>query len=182
MKVDREEVRQRQKEREKLHQKFVRKLGGADCAIGINRKTTSEATPTEEAAEGEDEEEAPPPVQTKGRASGKKGGGKLTPMEKQIIEIKRNHMDTILLVEVGYKFRFFGEDARIAAKELSIVCIPGKFRFDERKFNFLASIYGLSRILMLRRPVRSSPRPVRLCEYTSSKITCSCEASRFRWA
>ncbi|KAL2787759.1 muts domain V-domain-containing protein [Aspergillus keveii] len=129
--VDSEEVRQRQKERQKLHQKFVRKLGGADCAIGINRKTNSEATPTEEAAEGEDEEEAPPPVQAKGRASGKRGGGKLTPMEKQIIEIKRNHMDTILLVEVGYKFRFFGEDARIAAKELSIVCIPGKFRFDE---------------------------------------------------
>ncbi len=64
----------------------------------------------------------------------KKGGSKLTPMERQVLEIKRSHIDTVLVVEVGYKFRFFGEDARIAAKELSIVCIPGKFRFDERKF------------------------------------------------
>ncbi|KAL2857854.1 muts domain V-domain-containing protein [Aspergillus pseudoustus] len=129
--ADSEEARQRKKERQKLHQKFVRKLGGADCAIGIGRQSASEATPTEEGVEGEDDEEAPPPVQTKGRAAGKKGGTKLTPMEKQIVEIKRKHMDTILLVEVGYKFRFFGEDARVAAKELSIVCIPGKFRYDE---------------------------------------------------
>ncbi|KMU76664.1 DNA mismatch repair protein Msh3 [Coccidioides immitis RMSCC 3703] len=51
--------------------------------------------------------------------------------EKQVIDIKNKHKDAILVVEVGYKFRFFGEDARIAAKELSIVCIPGKLRFDE---------------------------------------------------
>jgi len=44
-------------------------------------------------------------------------------------------MDAILIVEVGYKFKFFGEDARIAAKELGIVCIPGKFRFDEREYH-----------------------------------------------
>lgn len=52
-------------------------------------------------------------------------------MEKQFLDIKRKHLDTILIVEVGYKFKFFGEDARVAAKELSIVCIPGKFRYDE---------------------------------------------------
>jgi DNA mismatch repair protein MSH3 len=54
-------------------------------------------------------------------------------MEIQFLEIKRQHMDTLLIMEVGYKFRFFGEDARIAAKELSIVCIPGKMRYDERE-------------------------------------------------
>ncbi|RAH62353.1 DNA mismatch repair protein Msh3 [Aspergillus piperis CBS 112811] len=124
------EARQRQKEREALHQKFVRKLGGADCLIGIGRNAISEATP-EEGAEAEDEEEAAPPPPAKGKAAAKKGGSKLTPMEKQVIEIKRKHMDTVLVVEVGYKFRFFGEDARVAAKELSIVCIPGKLRFDE---------------------------------------------------
>jgi DNA mismatch repair protein MSH3 len=59
----------------------------------------------------------------------------LTPMELQMLEIKRKHMDAILIVEVGYKFKFFGEDARIAAKELGIVCIPGKFRFDEREYD-----------------------------------------------
>lgn len=126
--IDSEDV-QRKKEKEKLHQKFVRKLGGADCLIGIGRTASSDAPVGGEAEEGDEEDEpAPPP--TKGKAS-KKGGSKLTPMEKQVIEIKRSHMDTVLVVEVGYKFRFFGEDARTAAKELGIVCIPGKFRFDE---------------------------------------------------
>ncbi|CBF75474.1 hypothetical protein AN3749.2 [Aspergillus nidulans FGSC A4] len=120
----------RQQEREKLHQRFVRKLGGPDCLVGIGRNCVGETTSIEEAAEGDEDDETPQPVQPKGKA-GKKGGGKLTPMEKQVIEIKKKHMDTILLIEVGYKFRFFGEDARIAAKELSIVCIPGKFRYDE---------------------------------------------------
>ncbi|RMZ82962.1 hypothetical protein DV737_g1773, partial [Chaetothyriales sp. CBS 132003] len=50
---------------------------------------------------------------------------------KQIIDIKSKHMDTLLVIEVGYKFRFFGEDARVAAKELNIMCIPGKYRYDE---------------------------------------------------
>jgi DNA mismatch repair ATPase MutS len=49
-------------------------------------------------------------------------------------------MDTVLVVEVGYKFRFFGEDARIAAKELSIVCIPGKFRYDERALSPFSNV------------------------------------------
>ncbi|KAL4934048.1 mismatch repair protein MSH3 [Aspergillus undulatus] len=128
--LDNEEAEERQKERKKLHEKFIRRLGGPDCMVGINRKSMGEAIPMEE-AEGEEDDETPQPVQPKGRAAGKKGGSKLTPMEKQIIEIKKKHMDTILLVEVGYKFRFFGEDARVAAKELSIVCIPGKFRYDE---------------------------------------------------
>ena len=140
------EAKQRQKEREELHQKFVRKLGGADCLIGIGRNAVSEVTSAEDGAEAEDDEEpAPPP--TKGKATGKKGGSKLTPMEKQVVDIKRKHMDTVLVVEVGYKFRFFGEDARVAAKELSIVCIPGKLRFDERKFIhlFFAFCFGESR-------------------------------------
>jgi Mismatch repair ATPase (MutS family) len=87
-----------------------------------------------EAAEAEeDDEPAPPPPPTKGKGA-KKAASKLTPMEKQVIEIKRQNMNTVLVIEVGYKFRFFGEDARTAAKELGIVCIPGKFRFDEREY------------------------------------------------
>lgn len=132
--VEDTEAKTRQKEKEKLHQKFVRRLGGPDCLVGIGRNSVSESALAEEAGEGDDDEETPQPAAPKGKAAAKKGGGgKLTPMEKQIIEIKKKHMDTILLVEVGYKFRFFGEDARVAAKELSIVCIPGKFRYDERK-------------------------------------------------
>uniref|UniRef100_A0A671R4Q4 DNA mismatch repair protein MSH3 n=1 Tax=Sinocyclocheilus anshuiensis TaxID=1608454 RepID=A0A671R4Q4_9TELE len=38
------------------------------------------------------------------------------------MEIKKQHADTVLCVECGYKYRFFGEDAEIAAKELNITC------------------------------------------------------------
>ncbi|KAF9115554.1 Mismatch repair protein msh3 [Mortierella sp. AM989] len=44
----------------------------------------------------------------------------LTPLEKQFVEIKDQYPDVILCIEVGYKFRFFGEDAEIASKELCI--------------------------------------------------------------
>lgn len=64
-------------------------------------------------------------------------------MEIQFLDIKRKHMDTVLIMEVGYKFRFLGEDARIAAKELSIVCIPGKFRYDERMYIYYLVICTL---------------------------------------
>ncbi|XP_062873716.1 DNA mismatch repair protein Msh3 isoform X2 [Trichomycterus rosablanca] len=45
-----------------------------------------------------------------------------TPLEQQFMEIKEQYKDTILCVECGYKYRFFGEDAEIAAKELNIYC------------------------------------------------------------
>ncbi|PLB54223.1 DNA mismatch repair protein msh3 [Aspergillus steynii IBT 23096] len=127
-----EEERERRKEREKLHKQFVQKLGGPECLIGIGRHTVNETSlVADEAGDGDEDEEPAPAPPAKGKATAKKGGSKLTPMEKQVIQIKHKHMDTILVVEVGYKFRFFGEDARVAAKELNIVCIPGKFRYDE---------------------------------------------------
>ncbi|KDQ20147.1 hypothetical protein BOTBODRAFT_27560 [Botryobasidium botryosum FD-172 SS1] len=49
-------------------------------------------------------------------------GQKYTPLEKQIVQLKRDHPGVLLLVEVGYKYRFFGEDARIASQELGIAC------------------------------------------------------------
>ena len=123
------------RQKEKLHQKFVRKLGRPDSIAEIKRKNWQVAEETLEGAEGEEEEEeelpAKPTTTGKKGVATKKGSSKLTPMERQVVEIKKQHMDTILVVEVGYKCRFFGEDARVAAKELSIVCIPGKFRYDE---------------------------------------------------
>lgn len=122
-------------QKEELHRKFVKKLGHPDSMAMIRRRNfqlEDEAVAQDEDGEGEEgeEDEAARPKNTK-----KKGAktGKLTPMEIQFLDIKRKHLDTVLIVEVGYKFRFFGEDARIAAKELSIVCIPGKFRYDERR-------------------------------------------------
>ncbi|WPH03587.1 DNA mismatch repair protein MSH3 [Acrodontium crateriforme] len=119
----------------RLHEKFVKRLGKPDSIADIKRRNRSiveEAHEEEDAAgdEEEDEEPAPKPKGRKGPAT-KKTKDNLTPLEKQVLAIKRKHADTLLVVEVGYKFRFFGEDARSAAKELSIVCIPGKYRFDE---------------------------------------------------
>ncbi|KAM9254156.1 LOW QUALITY PROTEIN: DNA mismatch repair protein Msh3 [Dugong dugon] len=45
-----------------------------------------------------------------------------TPLELQYIEMKQQHKDVILFVECGYKYRFFGDDAEIAARELNIYC------------------------------------------------------------
>lgn len=119
--------------KDELHRRFVKKLGKPDSIAEIKRRNRYLEDNFEEQEEEGDEEavEEAPKTNARAKSGAKKGGSKLTPMEKQVIEIKKKHMDTVLVVEVGYKFRFFGEDARIAAKELSIVCIPGKYRFDE---------------------------------------------------
>ncbi|KAK7934460.1 hypothetical protein WMY93_005356 [Mugilogobius chulae] len=45
-----------------------------------------------------------------------------TPLEQQVIDLKQRHQDVLLAIECGYKYRFFGEDAEIASKILSISC------------------------------------------------------------
>ena len=135
---DENEVEDESSKRSKarLHEKFVKKLGRPDSIAEIKRRNWLISEETQEGQpEGDDAEEAEEdPKSAKKGSKGlaaKKGTSKLTPMEKQFLEIKRNNSDTILIVEVGYKFKFFGEDARVAARELSIVCIPGKMRYDE---------------------------------------------------
>lgn len=133
--IDDDETRKR---KEVLHQKFVKKLGRPDSIADIKRRNWRETedvvetqADSDDAEPDEEQNKAKASVKGKKGVATKKGGNKLTPMEKQLLDIKRDHMDTVLVIEVGYKFKFFGEDARIAAKELSIVCIPGKFRYDE---------------------------------------------------
>ena len=36
-----------------------------------------------------------------------------TPLEKQFLEVKAHYEDTLLFVECGYKYRFFGGDAEV---------------------------------------------------------------------
>ncbi|RZR91100.1 hypothetical protein BHM03_00019148 [Ensete ventricosum] len=43
-----------------------------------------------------------------------------TPLEQQVLELKSKYPDVLLMIEVGYKYRFFGEDAEIAARVLGI--------------------------------------------------------------
>ncbi|KJE98041.1 DNA mismatch repair protein Msh3 [Capsaspora owczarzaki ATCC 30864] len=60
----------------------------------------------------------------KAAAGNKKAKSPFTQLEQQYIDVKVQHPDAVLFVECGYKFRFFGDDAEIAAKELSIGCFP----------------------------------------------------------
>jgi DNA mismatch repair protein MSH3 len=112
-----------QKQREELHKKFVKKLARPD-SLQRNRKDVEETGEGEDAEEDEDE-----PKPTKGKKGAKTKS--VTPMVKQYLDIKRQHLDTVILYEVGYKFQIYGEDARTASKELGIFCIPGKFRYDD---------------------------------------------------
>nr|XP_009385995.1 PREDICTED: DNA mismatch repair protein MSH3 [Musa acuminata subsp. malaccensis] len=43
-----------------------------------------------------------------------------TPLEQQVLDLKTKYPDVLLMIEVGYKYRFFGEDAEIAARVLGI--------------------------------------------------------------
>ncbi|KAI5866547.1 muts domain V-domain-containing protein [Durotheca rogersii] len=145
------------RKREELHRKFVQKLGRPDSILSA-RPRGGPGDDDNQAAEdggedGEEEEEAAPPP-TKGKKKGGKAG-KLTPMEVQFLDIKRKHMDTILIVEVGYKFKFFGEDARVASKELSIVCIPGKLRYDEHPSEAHLDRFASASIPVHRLPVHA---------------------------
>ncbi|CAM9338769.1 unnamed protein product [Ectocarpus sp. 12 AP-2014] len=45
---------------------------------------------------------------------------KLTPMEQQVVDLKAKYPGVLLLVECGYRYRFFGDDALAAAKVLRI--------------------------------------------------------------
>uniref|UniRef100_A0A0E0PFY0 DNA mismatch repair protein MSH3 n=1 Tax=Oryza rufipogon TaxID=4529 RepID=A0A0E0PFY0_ORYRU len=47
-----------------------------------------------------------------------------TPLEQQVVDLKARHPDVLLMVEVGYRFRFFGEDAAVAASVLGIIAHP----------------------------------------------------------
>ncbi|CZT49817.1 probable DNA mismatch repair protein msh3 [Rhynchosporium secalis] len=136
--------------KEELHRQWVKRIGG----IRIGRRFDDALpAPTEGDGDedGDEEEEAPAP---KAKRKGAKTG-KLTPLELQVLDIKRKNMDTLLIVEVGYKFKFFGEDARIAAKELSIVCIPGKFRFDEHPSEAHYDRFASASIPVHRLPVHA---------------------------
>lgn len=58
---------------------------------------------------------------------------KYTKLEEQVVELKARYPGCLLLIEVGYKFRFFGEDARIASRVLHIA------NFIDRNF-YVASV------------------------------------------
>ncbi|GAA5970599.1 hypothetical protein JCM8115_000833 [Rhodotorula mucilaginosa] len=63
----------------------------------------------------------------KGKSSAASPGGdsvKYTPLEQQVLALRKANPGVLLIVEVGYKFRFFDEDARVASRILNIACFP----------------------------------------------------------
>ncbi|EGO20981.1 hypothetical protein SERLADRAFT_441366 [Serpula lacrymans var. lacrymans S7.9] len=50
------------------------------------------------------------------------GGQPYTPSEKQVLQFIRDNPGTMLMVETGYKYYFYEDSAKIASKELGIVC------------------------------------------------------------
>ncbi|KAF8894689.1 muts domain V-domain-containing protein [Infundibulicybe gibba] len=60
-------------------------------------------------------------------------GQAYTPLELQVLRLKRENPGTVLMVEVGYRYKFFDEDAETAAKELGMIA------FSDRNFT-VASI------------------------------------------
>lgn len=68
-----------------------------------------------------------------------------TPLEEQVMALKQAHPGILLTVEHGYRFRFFGDDASIAADLCGIS--------SSINHNFLvASVPAWSILLSLRRP------------------------------
>jgi DNA mismatch repair protein MSH3 len=120
-----------QAKKKSLHEKFIQKLGRPDSMVTLRRPSTSgqqtEGDDDEGEGEGDDDEEAISATNVlrekysaaKSKATIKpaeisaSSTAKLTPLERQYVEIKKKHPDTILMIEVGYKFRFFGEDAKV---------------------------------------------------------------------
>ncbi|KAK9473318.1 DNA mismatch repair protein Msh3 [Dipodascopsis tothii] len=121
--------------RAELHQAFRKKLVGPD-ALSFGEPADGDVVEADadDAVDDDDEAEAAAALRTRFAAKPGKAarrGKKLTPLEQQVVDIKRANRDTILAVEVGYKYKFFGEDARIASKALNIVLIPGRMSFDD---------------------------------------------------
>jgi len=83
-------------------------LEGEDSPIEIAQNVVNQAATTKKKGRGKKQEELGP------------SGLPYTPLEKQFMEIKDANPDVLLLTEVGYKFKFHGDDAKIASKELGI--------------------------------------------------------------
>ncbi|QHS71991.1 mismatch repair protein MSH3 [Saccharomyces paradoxus] len=56
---------------------------------------------------------------------------KLTPLDKQVKDLKMHHTDKVLVVRVGYKYKCFAEDAVRVSRILHIKLVPGKLTIDE---------------------------------------------------
>lgn len=130
---------EQEKAKKDLHDKFMAKLGKPGSIEAIKRGRYESGRLVEE---GEEEEEEPEVEEDESplanlkkklsrKSTAKPAKKKLTPMEQQFVDLKKANPQVLLVVEVGYKYRLFGEDARIASKELSMFLVPGRMSVEE---------------------------------------------------
>lgn len=83
-----------------MHAQFVKKLN----AVGSALQTSPTKSPAKSRAAA--------------ASAGKSGGGvKYTPLEQQFVAVKEKNPDVLLIVECGYRCRFFGEDAEVPSSQ-----------------------------------------------------------------
>ena len=128
------EAAQNELDREKMAQFSERVVVAVDRAFERMARYNTEVGAGAEGEEGdeggdEEEERSVSAKKSGGNAakkSGAKGGGgggggiKYTPLEQQYLETRKDFPDAVLFVETGYRYKFFGKDAEIAAKVLNI--------------------------------------------------------------
>lgn len=88
--------------------------------LAISENTTSKKRRIE--LDLQDLEEIP--ADKNGETKANKEKKKLTPLEQQVKDLQSRYPDTLLMVECGYRYRFFGEDAVKAANILDIIAHP----------------------------------------------------------
>ena len=116
------------------HDKFVKKLAKASIEDNGNDEETENGEPQRGTMQGllspdistTNNKGSKSKQSTRGKTSKASSSSsatsntKYTPLEQQVLQLKRAHPDTLLLIECGYRFRFFGEDALTASKILGI--------------------------------------------------------------
>ena len=65
---------------------------------------------------------------------------KLTPLEQQVVELKKENPELLLIIECGYKYRIFGEDAETAGQILNMTVYPDR--------NFASFSFPVHRLLI----------------------------------
>lgn len=117
-----------------VHEKFVALLKRPGSVDDLRRRP--EISNDNDGNDGSDEEHDA--KRTTGRSKGPK---KYTPLEKQIMELKRQNKDTILMFEVGYKYRLFGQDAAIACSEFGWYLVQGRLNLEEQNNDPVDALY-----------------------------------------
>ncbi|KXN82576.1 DNA mismatch repair protein MSH3 [Leucoagaricus sp. SymC.cos] len=94
--------------------------GKGKIKVSIKTKSAAQANKQSATKTGRRSKKPPPKIGPCGEP--------YTPLELQVLKLKEENPGTLLMIEVGYKYRFFGNDAKIAAQELSIVA------YNDRNF------------------------------------------------